>query len=158
MKKIVFAFISFLVIASFACKKSDPSAKSPEEYFVFGHFYGECGGPGCVIMFKIENGILYEDTLDQYPIGIGLGQTSFIAYPQDKYEIAKVLIDAFPAELALTPNTTLGIPDGGDWGGLYIERKIGGTVQYWYLDLNLDNMPVQYHAYVEKVRDVISQM
>jgi hypothetical protein len=66
------------------------------EYFVFGHFYGECAGEGCVEMFKVENGKLYEDDIDDYPNYTSPIEAHWNELPAQKYDEVKNLSAAVP--------------------------------------------------------------
>ena len=65
MKKLV--LILAAVVLLIACTKSDNNMTINEQNFlVFGHFYGFCGGESCVETFKLTDEKLFEDTIDDY--------------------------------------------------------------------------------------------
>jgi len=163
MKNIKFILLTLISISLAACLINDeegkPSVKpiATDDYFVFGKFYGHCRGEKCIEIYKIENTKIYEDSLDQYPVG--LSDFSFVLDSDKKYQLAKNLANNFPAQLLATPDTTLGMPDAYDQGGVYVERKINGVRKYWRLDNHNNNMPdyaVDFVANVTKVMDSLS--
>jgi hypothetical protein len=130
------------------------------EYFIFGHFYGECGGEGCVETFKLEDGALFEDDLDHYPsLGTAI-DAHWNKLPDEKYEAVKSLSNEIPASLFDESNHILGIPDGGDWGGIYVEAKYSGSQSSksgsWLLDKNEYNMTQVYNDFVDKIEEKIA--
>jgi hypothetical protein len=53
----------------------------------------------------------------------------------------------------------LGIPDGGDWGGIYVQiiNKTDEThAGVWLLDQNESNMPQVYNEFVDKINTKIA--
>jgi hypothetical protein len=126
-----------------------------QEYFIFGHFYGECGGEGCVEMYKLEDGRLYEDDLDDYPNYTTPIEAHWNELPNEKYEVVKDIEDQFPDALYHETENVLGIPDGGDWGGIYVEVKYSGSQAsksgFWLLDKNESNMEQVYNDFVDKI-------
>ena len=80
------------------CAK-DSIGLSTDDYLIFGHFYGECGGEQCIEIFKLENGRLYEDTKDIYPNGNGVYEGDFKELSIDKYELVKGILADFPNDL-----------------------------------------------------------
>jgi hypothetical protein len=128
------------------------------EYMIFGHFYGECAGEGCVEIFKIENGKLYEDSTDVYPNGTTAYQGQFYALPDAKYQLVKDLVDDFPNELYDETEHVIGMPDAGDWGGIYVEIKHANAPAqsgFWLLDQMESNMPEAYNIFVDQINEKI---
>ncbi len=125
-----------------------------QDYFMFGSFYGMCFGEDCIEIFKLENAKLYEDTLDKYP-NTEFYAGEYVQLSQEKYDIAMSIINDFPMELLEEPHMVIGQPDAGDWGGLYIEYKIDGIHKMWLLDRMLINVPVQYHDFINKVKEKV---
>ena len=147
---------AFLALSITACEdeKCDDQHDG-EEYFIFGHFYGECGGEGCVEMYKLEDGRLYEDELDDYPNYTSPIEAQWNELSNEKYEAVKDIEDEFPSELYAEAENVLGIPDGADWGGIYVEVKYGGDLAsksgFWLLDKNEGNMAQVYNDFVDKI-------
>jgi len=147
-----------IVIAS--CK--DKECGDPNEddhYFIFGHFYGECLGEGCVEMYKLEDGRLYEDDLDHYPNYTTAIETHWNELAKERYEAVKDIENEFPSSLYSEPGHVLGQPDAGDWGGIYVEVYDGdmaSTSSFWLLDKNENNMSQVYNDFVDKIEEKIA--
>jgi len=131
-----------------------------QEYFIFGHFFGKCVGEGCVEMYKLEDGRLYEDDLDHYPDLTTPLEAHWNELPQEKYEAVKDIESEFPNALYGEAEHVLGIPDGGDWGGIYVEIRYYGDLApnsgSWLLDKNEYNMPQVYNDFVDKIEEKIA--
>ena len=125
--KIIFGLWSAgLLLLFISCDKVDQSAQPMAgelSYFIFGHFYGECGGEGCVEIYKLEKGTLFEDTTDIYPTWMTPYDGTYISLPDEKFELVKDIVEHFPEELYAETENVLGQPDAGDWGGIYVEIK-----------------------------------
>ena len=123
---------------------------------VFGHFYGECGGEGCVEIYKIEDGKLFEDTLDQYPHSNLVYQGVWVELPQAKYDLVRDILDEVPDQLLQEPEHVLGQPDAGDWGGIYVQvsEPLSGD-DYWLLDKHEGHMIEAYNDFVDKIETKI---
>lgn len=153
--------MTFIVGSGIACySECDCGEETGQfEYLVFGHFYGECGGEGCVETFKIEYEHLFEDTLDQYPDVTNATERSYITLPEAKYDLVKDLVDQFPDELYAEADHVIGQPDAGDWGGIYVEiRHTNDPARsgFWLLDQMESNMPQVYNVFVDKINEKIS--
>lgn len=153
-------FSCTLILA--ACDKDPGCSPIPENgYMVFGHFYGECWGEGCVEIFKLENGKLYEDTLDRYPSTDGPYEGAYVELPASSYESVRDILGAFPEELLAEPEHVIGQPDAGDWGGIYVEIITSGDIEppmhrFWLLDQMDSNMPAVYNVFVDKINEKIA--
>lgn len=158
---ILTAFFGMTLLVNSGCKDKECGEPAGElEYFIFGHFYGECGGEGCVETYKIEDGALYEDDLDHYPNITAPIDAHWNKLSNDKYEAVKSLSAEIPMSLFDESNHVLGIPDGGDWGGIYIEVKYSGSQSSksgsWLLDKNESYMAQVYNDFVDKVEEKIA--
>lgn len=147
---------ALLAIAPTACHDEKcGDINGEQEYFIFGHFYGKCAGEGCVEMYKLENGRLYEDDLDHYPDFATPIEAHWIELSKEKYEGVKDIENEFPNELYDETEHVQGIPDGGDWGGIYVETKFTGDLAsksgIWVLDKNESYMPQVYNDFVDKI-------
>lgn len=151
------AILTFIVLSS--CSKNESTAKYfDKNYVVFGSFYGECGGPDCVEIFKIENGFLSEDTSDVYPSG-GVYEGVYVAKPQSEYDLVKKLIYYIPPSLLIEPQGNIGSPDSHDQGGLYFELKVNYSRAFWKMDTDTGSIPHYLipltdtlKAYIQKLR------
>jgi hypothetical protein len=153
MKK-TFIFFSFIMLL-FGCSESDSSNNSnPEGTLVFGRFYGFCGGEECIEIFKLSPVALFEDTLDNYPTAEN-HNTNFVPLNANKFAQTKDLVNFFPMALFNESNTFIGSPDVADGGGLYIVYTKNGIQKKWYIDLVKENVPVNYHNFIDKVNEKI---
>lgn len=158
----------FLLIILFAlclftsCEKEDPIDPCDcyeTAEFTFGHFYGECGGEGCVEIFRVDldQQKLYEDVNDHYPRTDTLYDGSFqIELSDDKYQQVKDLLQYVPAGLYQEDETVLGQPDAGDWGGIYFEMDLHDGRKFWLLDQMDNNMPQEYNDFADKINEKIA--
>ncbi len=156
---IIISLCAFIALSSLSCEKDQVGVcgfGTLPDYVVFGHFYGKCGGEGCIEIYKVDNSKLYEDTLDMYP-----GSDTF--YPghfatewsDEKFQLVRDLYSFFPEALLNEKAVVQGHPDAGDWGGIYFEIKRGSTHRFWLLDQMDDNMPAAYNEFVDKINDKI---
>ncbi len=143
------AFVFFVLILS-SCSKN-PVFDS-ENYLVFGHFYGECLGEGCVETFALTSDELFEDTNDNYR-GTNF---NFVKLSQEKFNLVTGLEDSFPEELLSASEDVFGCPDCGDWGGFYVEYVQDGIQQAWFIDTQLESIPSYLHEFAEEIREKIS--
>ena len=140
-----------------SCKK-DNVKLSNYDYIIFGHFYGECGGEGCVEIFRLEEGKLFEDDKDKYPNSNDFYVGNYVQLSDQKFINAKDLINSFPPDLLNETSTVIGQPDGGDWGGLYVEYNFNGIRKFWLLDQMKSNVPTKYHDFIDKVNEKIKKL
>ncbi len=155
-----FLVLSFFVVTVLSCQKEcECAGKGKFEYMVFGHFYGKCAGEGCVEIFKIDEESLYEDSTDVYPNGLAPYIGQYTLLPDAKFQLVKDLIQAFPEALYAEPNNVIGMPDAGDWGGVYVEIKYENEEAFsgfWLLDQHEGNMPQIYNDFVDKINEKIA--
>jgi hypothetical protein len=142
-----------LCLCVVSCSKSDNNSAS--DYLIFGHFYGECEGEWCVEIFKIDDSNLYEDSNDIYPNGSNFYNANFTKLSEAKFQEVKDLENFFPEELLSEPEKVIGMPDAGDWGGLYIEYNFDGVRNFWLLDQMKINTPIYLHPFIDKVNEKI---
>lgn len=127
------------------------------EYLMIGSFYGECAGEDCIQIYKIDKEHLYEDTLDIYPGGQEAYPGSFVRLDDALFAEVKDIVEDFPFELLQEEETVIGMPDGGDWGGKYVEWKVSGFApRFWLLDNMKVNLPEAYHAFVDRIQEKIN--
>ena len=155
---IVLSLISAMIGFSGCEDECDCAGTGDFEYMIFGHFYGECVGEGCVEIFKIADGALFEDSTDVYPNGITAYEGQFYALDEAKYQLVKDLVGDFPNELYDETEHVIGMPDAGDWGGIYVEIKHENAPAqsgFWLLDQMESNMPEVYNAFVDRINEKI---
>lgn len=153
IKYLLFSLFALLFLS--ACNSDDDAAHTNPEYLIFGHFFGECIGEGCVEIFKLDANKLYEDSNDIYPGQSDFYNGNFIELSEDLFNKVNGLMDEFPSALLDESEVVIGIPDAGDWGGLYIEYKSGDVHDFWLLDLMKTNVPTEYHDFIDDVQDKI---
>lgn len=151
MKNFIFVFVLSLILYSCNSEEGQPTNKDGD-YLIFGHFYGFCAGESCIEIFKLTDTKLYEDTEDNY----ALEQFNFEEKENEKFNLAKDLIDYFPTELLSETENVLGCPDCSDGGGIFIELSKNGTVNSWRIDQFKQNVPDYLHNFMDKVNEKIS--
>ena len=151
MKKTILGLLTIGIL--FACNKDDDSEININEqnFLIFGHFYGECFGEGCVETFKLTDKSLYEDTIDDYN-----GQNmEFVELENETFEQVKNIMDFFPNQLLNQNETVFGCPDCADGGGLFIQYSENGNKKSWRIDQVKDNVPTYLHNFIDKVNEKI---
>lgn len=153
MLKNQFAVLLLILATLSGCEKNhEPDFN---EGLIFGVAYGFCAGD-CAHFFQIKDGVLFEDKIERYlgdDISFGDAPLS-----QDKYNLAKPLVEEFPEYLKEHPNETIGCPDCADQGGYHFIQKKEGESQYWHIDTNTSNQPIEIRAYIEQVKSVLEQL
>jgi len=151
MKIKIVTFIVILILSSSCTKDNLDNIDS----FSFGSAYGFCQG-NCANFFIIKDGDIYPDDMDYYP-GSSLKFKSE-ALPNEKYNLAKKLIDGFPEYLIENPNKTFGCPDCADQGGIHIEIEEKGQIKRWHFDTTISNLPTEIREYVQEISNVIEEL
>jgi hypothetical protein len=137
-----------------ACDKDDDN--TAPDYIVFGTFFGECIGEGCIEIYRLTATNVSEDTTDQYPNSLTPLTGDWVQLPQEKFDAVKDIIGPIPEALLIEMVTVIGQPDAGDWGGAYLEWKEGDIHRFWLLDLNRNNLPEQYDALVTQIEAAVT--
>jgi len=150
-KFLLFVLFSSIVLTS--CKKQEVLEPSNIEIdtLVFGQYFGFCEGETCIEVFKLEGDKVYEDTKDVLPTEAAFYEGEFVELGQRYYEVSKDLVDSFPLDLLQETETVIGLPDAGDWGGVYIEYKTEDTHKFWLLDKNTNNVPDYLIDFIKEV-------
>lgn len=151
----MFLLLFLVPLLSFTCNKEKEAALPEIETISFGKAYCYCI-TNCVKSFLIQDKQLFADNMDKCN---DPKQYQTVPLPNDKYLLAKPLIDNFPAYLQNNPNKTIGCPDCLDQGGINIEiKEINGTVKFWHIDTNTANQPVQIREYIQQLASVLDQL
>lgn len=153
--KNLFILIALLSFNCMACTKEDKS-ESSDNYYIFGHFYGECNGEACIETFKLTDTQVFEDKEDLYSNGSNTHQGVFEVLSSTKFDLVKDLGQYFPPSLLTDDRTIIGQPDAGDWGGLYIEYNQDGINKSWTLDQMKSNVPEEYYTFIDTVNAKIA--
>jgi len=158
MKKLIWILPVFLM-TGWSCDKSTvdccamPGAFSD---FIFGTYYGECLGEGCIETFRLRDEKLYEDENDNYG-GPFPYPGEWEQLSDEKYQSVKDLPTSLPDQLFTETETTIGMPDAGDWGGIYIEvEDLEGNRHYWNIDTMKDNLPQYLHDFTDAVQAAVA--
>lgn len=155
MKKLIFIVTSLLLSLLSSCKNDLPLELVKSDYLVFGHFYGECAGEGCIEIFKLEQNRLLEDRNDTYPTSSDFYKGNYVTLTPQQFESVKDLLSSFPEDLRKETKRVIGQPDAGDWGGLYIELSYQGHRKFWLIDQAKRNVPAVYHRFIDQVNEKI---
>ncbi len=147
MRKLLFLLI--LITALAACNSTKTDVTINEQYLVFGKYYGHCRDE-CATLFKMEGTQLFADDLARFTDWDSLKFKSS-ALPNERYESAKALLDAFPQELLNVTEETIGCPDCADQGGFAIEIRKDGVLRHWRVDTNRSDLPDYLKTYVDKI-------
>lgn len=138
------------------CSDEFENLTEPDQYVIFGDFYGECIGRGCIDIFKLEDERVFADTLDRYPSASTLPHTvSFVPVTGVDADEVRNLIGRLPAALFDESDIVIGQPDAGDWGGFYLETNVAGKTRFWIIDKMEDNLPSYLREYVERLDEAI---
>ena len=150
MKKLVLILAAVVILI--ACTKSDNNiAINEQNFLVFGHFYGFCGGESCVETFKLTDEKLFEDTIDDY-----MGQTlEFEELENSVFLQVNDLPTFFPNQLLNEVETVFGCPDCADGGGIFVQYSENGNVKSWRIDQDKSNIPIYLHNFIDKVNEKI---
>lgn len=152
----VFAILIVGIGLLASCQKSeDQIVKNPEDFLVFGRFYGECRGEQCIEIYRLQDGRLYEDRKDQYVSNESFYPGDFQALDEDAFLQAKDLWDAIPQSIYDEDQIRFGCPDCADQGGIYLEIKTGTFHEFWILDQNKNEVPTYLHEFMDKVNSKI---
>jgi hypothetical protein len=152
MNKLKTTTIAVILLCVFSCSKDDKFLLNDNNYLIFGRYYGMCEGNNCVLTYKLTREKLYEDTQHIY-----LTQNyNFIEVGKDKFELAKDLVQYFPAELLNSKDSIFGCPDCGDQGGLLVKYVENGKEKTWRIDQSKSAIPIYLHNFIDKINEKIS--
>jgi hypothetical protein len=154
-KKIILLFLTPLFVITYSCKKEGEQGNEVPDYLIFGHFYGECVGEGCIEIFCLEPTRLLEDANDNYPNSTNYYTADFYELSSGQFNEVNDLMNFFPDTLLGIDDVVIGQPDYADGGGLYIEYNVGSTRDFWLIDQDKNNIPTALHEFVDKVNEKI---
>ncbi|MFC2085823.1 hypothetical protein ACFLRO_01280 [Bacteroidota bacterium] len=148
-----------LVLASYivaGCSEDPVGHLESDEHVVFGDFYGECLGEGCIDIFKIQDGRVFADTLDRYPSASMLPhETAWVEISDDSFTSLCQIFSEIPTDLFLEEEIVIGQPDAGDWGGFYLETRLDDETRYWLIDKLEGNLPSYLRPFAERLDEAI---
>lgn len=152
MKQLLLGFFTIGLLISCTSDEATGLPSDETNFLVFGHFFGECIGEGCVETFLLTDTALFEDTEDDYN-----GQIlDFTELDASLFEQVRDLTASFPDQLLDEQETIFGCPDCTDGGGLFIQYSENGTIRSWRIDLIKNNVPSYLHDFMDAVTDKIS--
>lgn len=154
MKKLKHILPAAVLLLTIACTSNDGDQQKAS--LVFGHFYGECMGEGCVEIFRLDNQLLFEDVRDQYPAYTNPYEGDFSLSRSRYYQRVSELWDIVPEKLYDESDTIIGQPDAGDWGGIYLAVSQGTVDRYWLIDQKKSNVPEYLHELIDSVNAKIA--
>lgn len=138
----------------------EEKAESRNAILTFGRYFGKCEGEYCVRVFKLKNKHVKESLTNHHPVyGEFYGGKFLPIDVSEKINISQLYND-FPIALLETKGTfsIIGMPDAGDWGGIYLEYKKGNVHKQWLLDLNTNNVPKNLRNYINLINEKVSQI
>jgi len=130
----------------------------PELTLTFGLFFGKCVGGSCINIYKLTSEGLLEDSLVKYPAIDDFYKGKFVKIKGSEFINTKLLISEFPSELLGSKARVIGSPDAGDWGGVYLEYQDAENHEFWLLDLNTNNLPINLRNYVEMINATVAEI
>jgi hypothetical protein len=107
-------------------------------------------------MFKIEYGLLQEDTLDRYPVGLYTG--SYTLLNAEKYNSVHSVRNSIPDDVFTLPDGRIGEPDAHDQGGVYLELEKNGRRHFWLIDTIKPRIPGFLHPVVDTVLNAVRRL
>jgi len=128
-----------------------------DDSFVFGKYFGFCMGEQCTNLYKIQDGRVFADAMERL---MHPDDLVFQSEPlsNEKYQLAKAILDAFPEELLAETAETIGCPDCADQGGYFIELKTNYETRRWYLDNFKDNLPPYLKTYAKQIDEALAEL
>ena len=157
MIRLMWFCLPLILLSLSACDKEDLSLDK-EDTLVFGKFYGFCMGEQCIEIFKAANGKVYEDTKDQYPNRDDFYEGNFVERTDADFEKVMALAQLIPTELSTARDTVFGMPDAGDWGGLYLEWTHNDQRSFWIIDNMQNNLPEYLHPLADGIRAQVESL
>lgn len=126
----------------------------------FGRYYGKCLGNSCIEIFKLNDGKLWEDVIDRFPSSDSFYEGRFTEFGGSEKINTEKLLRALPSELIKYRSNfnTIGEPDAGDAGGIYLEFQNLGIRKLWLIDLSKQDLPKHLAIYVELINNTIDEI
>lgn len=132
------------------------------DYLIFGTYYGECA-ENCINIYYLrpDEQQLFVASEPKYPVyeadsfPYGL---HFVTVSQQKYELAKDLINQVPENLLGESKLVIGEPDATDQGGIYVELNHRNMMHKYYIDTNKDAIPAYLHDFVDEILSTVTAL
>ncbi|MFZ1808245.1 MAG: hypothetical protein WAU36_13530 [Cyclobacteriaceae bacterium] len=144
-----------LILATLSGCEEENNEPDSDGSLIFGVAYGFCAGD-CAHFFLIKDGALFKDNIERYS-----GDEVYFdgdPLPEDKYVLAKSLLQQFPEYLRERPNETIGCPDCTDQGGYHLILNSNTGSQYWHIDTSTASQPTEIKTYMDQVRTILEQL
>jgi hypothetical protein len=150
----LFCLVAFIMLLS--CKSDDDAVDAKvvptgETYLIFGHFFGECYEPECVVNYKLTDSKLYEDVNhsahEEY--------YEFIELDNDTFEQINDLMDSFPEELLDETERFIGTQQGSEPAVIVIYYFHNDVLRHWIIEKYKNDVPNYLHPFVDKVNEKI---
>jgi len=145
---VVIFVISFLLIS---CKKE---AYVHPEYIIFGSIQGDCDN-GCRYVYYLDNSTLKEDSTVKYystkDISLFKKEIS-----NDKFILAKDLINKVPTELTKTTKTIFIDLNASSSNLWYAEIKLNGRIYNWTFDNTISSTPAYLKPFANEMIKTIN--
>ncbi|WP_027076270.1 hypothetical protein [Maribacter antarcticus] len=152
MKRLIFILSVGGILFSCDNNDHDSIVINEENFLIFGHFFGECGGERCVETFKLTDEKLFEDINDDY-FGENL---EFEELGNGLFKQVNDLSNSFPNQLMSESETILGCPDCADGGGIFIQYSVNGSERSWRIDQRKVNIPSYLHNFIDEINTKIT--
>ena len=115
-----------------------------------------CMGESCVEYYKLTPTDLFENVEDTYPGSNAPYGGEYRLQSRINFMKVKDLPDLIPQELFSETEHVIGMPDAGDWGGIYLEVSKDGEQYFWLIDKMDMYLPSYLPSFVEEVEKRIS--
>jgi hypothetical protein len=157
MKYLTSALLAFFALVTLTNCDKEEARVLPSNFdsFTFGKHFCFCTST-CAILYEIS-----EDAL-RAGKGIGCIPQDYtfdgVILAQDKYEIAKQLIDEFPVKLIQDSQETYGCPDCADQGAYFLQMRNQRETRTWRLDTRIEDLPASLQAYQQSIQEVLDAL
>ena len=103
----------------------------------------------------IKKDRLYRDNMDKWSEKLKFKNPNL---SQDKFNLARQLVDKLPDFLKNSPSQSFGYPDGGDQGAYYIEIKEERTIKKFHFDRDTSKLPNEIKKYIPEMQSILDQL
>ena len=149
MKKSIYIFISLVFLLG--CKKEE---FVHPDYLIFGAIQGDCNS-SCRFVYYLDNSTLKEDPSVKYfaEKKLNLFET---AVSNDKYLLAKDLINKVPIALTKTNRTIFIDLNANNQNLFYAEIKLNGRTYEWTFDNSTSSTPAYLKPFADEMLKTIN--
>jgi hypothetical protein len=154
--------VAALLLLSTCTEDETANSLTIHDYLIFGTYYGECAD-SCVNIYYLRSDEkqLFVASEPKYPVykadsfPYGL---HFVTVSQQKYELAKELINKVPENLLRESKRVIGEPDATDQGGVYVEVNHRYMMHKYYIDTNKEAIPAYLHDFVDEILNTVAAL